>query len=106
MAVLVFPWVLLKSASAPLAVFNPLVLCRSASAPVADHELAVRRLHSLQGSAGLVGARQIEHLAAWLTQAVKDRKRKEVDETVPLLRDALRRFQQELEGRMEAINGR
>jgi CheY-like chemotaxis protein len=78
----------------------------SATAPVADHELSVRRLHSLQGSAGLVGARQIEHLAAWLTQAVKDRKRKEVDETVPLLRESLRRFQQELEGRMEAINGR
>ena len=32
---LLFPWVLLKSASAPLAVFNPLVLFKSASAPVA-----------------------------------------------------------------------
>ena len=77
-----------------------------ATAPATDHELAVRRLHSLQGSAGLVGARQIEHLAAWLTQAVKDRKRKEVDETLPLLRESLRRFQQELESRMDAINGR
>jgi hypothetical protein len=53
-----------------------------------------------------VGARQIEHLAAWLTQAVKERRRKEVDDTVPLLREALRRFAQELDGRMDAINGR
>jgi CheY-like chemotaxis protein len=78
----------------------------SGAEPTVDHELEVRRLHSLQGSAGLVGARQIEHLAAWLTQAVKERKRKEVEETVPLLREALRRFTQELDARMDAINGR
>lgn len=72
----------------------------------AEHELAVRRLHSLQGSAGLVGARQIEHLAARLTQAVKAHKREDVEEALPLLRDGIRRFQQELDGRMQAINGR
>ena len=78
----------------------------SGELPTVDHELEVRRLHSLQGSAGLVGARQIEHLAAWLTQAVKARKREDVDQTVPLLREAVRRFTQELDARMDAINGR
>jgi PAS domain S-box-containing protein len=78
----------------------------SGELPTVDHELEVRRLHSLQGSAGLVGARQIEHLAAWLGQAVKARKREEVDQTVPLLREAVRRFTQELDARMDAINGR
>jgi PAS domain S-box-containing protein len=69
-------------------------------------ELAARRLHSLQGSAGLVGARQIEHLAAWLTQAVKERKKEELAESLPLLRESLRRFEQELDSRMDAISGR
>jgi CheY-like chemotaxis protein len=72
----------------------------------ADREVTVRKLHSLQGSAGLVGARQIEHLAAWLTQAVKGGKQQDVEETLPLLRESVRRFQQELEGRMDAINGK
>lgn len=71
-----------------------------------EQELAIRKLHSLQGSAGLVGARQIEHLAAWLTRAVKEKMRQDVEETLPLLRAAIQRFQQELEGRMDSINGR
>jgi len=69
-------------------------------------ELAGRRLHSLQGSAGLVGARQVEHLAAWLTQALKEKKQQEQAEALPLLRESLRRFEQELDSRLEAISGR
>lgn len=69
-------------------------------------EVAARRLHSLQGSAGLVGARQIEHLAAWLSEAVRDRKQEEVAETLPLLRESLRRFEHELDNRLDGISGR
>jgi HPt (histidine-containing phosphotransfer) domain-containing protein len=69
-------------------------------------ESAGRRLHSLQGSAGLVGARQIEHLSAWLTQAVKENKPQEFADAMPLLREALRRFEQEIENRLDAISGR
>jgi PAS domain S-box-containing protein len=76
------------------------------STPGASAELAGRRLHSLQGSAGLVGARQIEHLAAWLTQALKEKKQQEQAEALPLLRESLRRFEQELDGRAETISGR
>ena len=76
------------------------------SATPANDELAVRKLHSLQGSAGLVGARQIEHLAAWLTQVVKEAKRQEAADALPLLRESLRRFRHELAARMEAVNGR
>jgi PAS domain S-box-containing protein len=76
------------------------------STPGASAELAGRRLHSLQGSAGLVGARQIEHLAAWLTQALKEKKQQEQAEALPLLRESLRRFEQELDGRVETISGR
>jgi CheY-like chemotaxis protein/HPt (histidine-containing phosphotransfer) domain-containing protein len=69
-------------------------------------DLAARRLHSLQGSAGLVGARQIEHLAAWLCEAVQDRKPQELGETLALLRESLRRFGHELDHRLDAISGR
>jgi len=67
---------------------------------------ASRRLHSLQGSAGLVGARQIEHVAAWLAEGVEERKPQELTETLALLRESLRRFEQELDQRLEAISGR
>jgi two-component system, sensor histidine kinase len=72
----------------------------------ADEALAARRLHSLQGSAGLVGARQIEHLAAWFTEAIKQHDWQEIGAAVPLLLKALRRFQQELEGRVDSVNGK
>jgi CheY-like chemotaxis protein len=69
-------------------------------------ERAARRLHSLQGSAGLVGARQIEHLAAWLSEAVRERKPQELTETLALLRESLRRFEHELDQRLDAVSGR
>jgi CheY-like chemotaxis protein len=71
-----------------------------------EAELTARRLHSLQGSAGLVGARRIEHLAAWFTQAIKEKNRQELADSLPLLRESLRRFEQELDGRLDAISGR
>jgi CheY-like chemotaxis protein len=71
-----------------------------------EEALAVRRLHSLQGSAGLVGARQIEHLAAWLTEAVKRHEWQAISAEVPLVRESVRRFQQELDDRLNSINAR
>jgi PAS domain S-box-containing protein len=77
-----------------------------AADPSPDRETVRRRLHSLQGSAGLFGARQIEHLAARLTQALEEEKRQELRDALPLLRDSLRRFERELEDRIRAVSQR
>ena len=71
-----------------------------------DLELATRRLHSLQGGAGLVGARQIELVAGRLEQALKQTQPQDVTEGVTLLRDAVARFDRTLEGRLDSLSGR
>jgi CheY-like chemotaxis protein len=71
-----------------------------------DPALLNRRLHSLQGSAGLVGARQIEHLAAWLTEALRRGEWHEAGPTILLLREALQRLRRELDERLNPVNGR
>ena len=71
-----------------------------------DLELAQRRLHSLQGGAGLVGARQIEHIAARLGQSLRDGRRQEFAEGLPLLLDVVRRFDRVLDRRMDVLNER
>jgi hypothetical protein len=63
-------------------------------------------LHSLQGGAGLVGARQLEYAAARLVQALKDERRAELAEGLPLLIDALRRFEAHIESRLEGLSQR
>jgi CheY-like chemotaxis protein len=70
-----------------------------------DVELALRRLHSLQGGAGLVGARQIEYLAARLLQALKHRRHPDIAEALPLLREALARFEKSIDVRLESLSG-
>jgi PAS domain S-box-containing protein len=71
-----------------------------------DLELAQRRLHSLQGGAGLVGARQIEHIAARLGQSLRDGHRQEFAEGLPLLLDVMRRFDRVVDRRLDVLNGR
>jgi signal transduction histidine kinase/CheY-like chemotaxis protein len=65
--------------------------------------LLARRLHTLIGSAGMVGARQVERVAAWLSEAVKADRRVEMETGRTLLAEALRRFEEELERRLDAL---
>jgi HPt (histidine-containing phosphotransfer) domain-containing protein len=71
-----------------------------------DIDLAQRRMHSLQGGAGLVGARQIEHVAFRLGQALRGGQAQEIVEGLPVLLDVVRRFEKELERNLESINSR
>jgi PAS domain S-box-containing protein len=77
-----------------------------ATQPEASDDLETRRVHSLQGSAGLVGARQIEYLAARLAEAARERKSEEREGALQLLRESLRRFEHDLDNRLDAISGR
>ena len=71
-----------------------------------DVDLAQRRMHSLQGGAGLVGARQIEHVAFRLGQALRGGHPQEVADGLPVLLDVVRRFEKVLERRLESLNSR
>jgi hypothetical protein len=51
----------------------------------------------------LVGARQVERLTVWLSEAVKADRRAELDSGRVLLGDAIRRFEQELERRLDSL---
>ena len=74
--------------------------------PAEDVSNASRRLHSLLGSAGLVGARQVEYLAAWLGDAVKERRTEDIERALDHLRRAMDRFQQELDRQFNVLEGR
>jgi PAS domain S-box-containing protein len=71
-----------------------------------DVELAMRRLHSLQGGAALVGARQLEYLATRLSLALKNQRAAELAEGMPLLPDALVRFEKVVDSRLESLSAR
>jgi signal transduction histidine kinase/CheY-like chemotaxis protein len=65
--------------------------------------LLSRRLHTLIGSAGMVGARQVERVAAWLAEALKADRQEEIESGRDLLAQTLRRFEEELERRLDAL---
>ena len=67
-------------------------------------DVVARRLHSLQGSAGLVGARQVEHLVAWMNHAIRQQRPQDVADTARLLREALQRVERDLESRLEDVS--
>jgi PAS domain S-box-containing protein len=69
-------------------------------------DAVARRLHSLQGSAGLVGARQVEHLVAWMNHAIRQQRPQDVAETALLLREAVLRVERDLESRLEDASRR
>ena len=73
-----------------------------AEEPVEDTVLT-RRLHTLVGSAGMVGARQVERLTVWLSEAVKADRHVELESGRVLLAAAVRRFEQELERRLDSL---
>jgi CheY-like chemotaxis protein len=73
-----------------------------ASSP-GEGSLLARRLHTLLGSAGMVGARQVERVAAWLAEAVKADRRAELESGRMVLAEALQRFEDELEARLDTL---
>jgi chemotaxis protein histidine kinase CheA len=68
-----------------------------------DSGMLARRLHTLLGSAGMVGARQVERVTAALAEMVKGGRHAELESGRLLLADAVRRFEEELERRLEAL---
>jgi HPt (histidine-containing phosphotransfer) domain-containing protein len=68
-----------------------------------DGTVLARRLHSLLGSAGMVGARQVERVAAWLQEAVKADRRADLETGRVLLAESVRRFETELERRLDSL---
>ena len=93
------------------------ILKRTASP--GDGAVLNRKLHTLLGSAGMVGARQVERVTAWLMEAVSrsvsrtgdslaDRSvtvdgRAELEGGRVLLAESVRRFEQELERRLDSL---
>ncbi len=73
------------------------------AAATGDGTVLARRLHTLLGSAGMVGARQVERVAAWLADAVKADRRAELETGRALLAETVHRFEQELERRLDAL---
>jgi signal transduction histidine kinase/ActR/RegA family two-component response regulator/HPt (histidine-containing phosphotransfer) domain-containing protein len=68
-----------------------------------DGVVLARKLHTLLGSAGMVGARQVERIAVWLAEAVRSDRRAELENGRVLLAEAVRRFEQELERRLDSL---
>ena len=68
-----------------------------------DSPMLARRLHTLLGSAGMVGARQVERVTAWLAEAAQADRRTELESGRELLAETVRRFEAELERRLEAL---
>ena len=68
-----------------------------------DSPMLARRLHTLLGSAGMVGARQVERVTAWLAEAAKADRRTELENGRELLAETVRRFEEELERRLDAL---
>ena len=68
-----------------------------------DSTMLARRLHTLLGSAGMVGARQVERVTAWLTEAAKADRRTELESGRELLAETVRRFEAELERRLDGL---
>jgi HPt (histidine-containing phosphotransfer) domain-containing protein len=73
------------------------------AAATGDGTVLARRLHTLLGSAGTVGARQVERVAAWLADAVKADRRGELETVLTLLAETVHRFEEELERRLDAL---
>ena len=68
-----------------------------------DSTMLARRLHTLLGSAGMVGARQVERVTALLAEAVKADRRTEFESGRALLAETVRRFEEELERRLDSL---
>ena len=73
------------------------------AAATSDGSVLARRVHTLVGSAGMVGARQVERVAAALQEALKSDRRAELESGRVLLAESVRRFEVELEKRLDSL---
>lgn len=69
--------------------------------PAAPRDALLRQLHTLTGSAGMVGARQVEYLVRQIQVAVKENRPGALDEAAEVLGRALRRYEREFARRLE-----
>ncbi|MEJ0040541.1 MAG: ATP-binding protein [Gammaproteobacteria bacterium] len=67
-----------------------------------DRQALQRHLHTLLGSAGMVGARQVEYLAGQIQRAVKANQREEIEGATAMLRLAVLRYEREFERRLNS----
>jgi two-component system, sensor histidine kinase len=72
-------------------------------AHAASRSVLARRVHTLVGSAGMVGARQVERLAVWLQEVIKSERRAEIETGRVLLAESMRRFEAELQHRLNSL---
>lgn len=74
--------------------------------PGADRRLLRRGLHTVLGSAGMVGARQVEFIAHKLQEDVKAYRNIDFDTTLQLLKNGIRNFEREFHRRLDdVLNG-
>ena len=73
------------------------------AAGTGDGTVLARKLHTLLGSAGMVGARQVERVAVWLAEAVRADRRADLESGRVLLAESVRRFEQEWERRLDSL---
>jgi len=71
-----------------------------------DGSVLARRVHTLLGSAGTVGAHQVERIAAWLQEALRSDRRSDLEAGRVLLAEAVCRFETELENRLDSLTAR
>ncbi|MEJ0040539.1 MAG: response regulator [Gammaproteobacteria bacterium] len=70
-----------------------------------DRRALRRHLHTLLGSAGMVGARQAEHVARAIQRDVESNRLDDVDAALALLRGALQAFEKEFNRRLQESSG-
>jgi PAS domain S-box-containing protein len=68
--------------------------------PGADPQALQRHLHTLMGSSGMVGARQVEYMAGQMQRAFRENRPGALDGAAGILRHALQRYERAVERRL------
>jgi CheY-like chemotaxis protein len=68
--------------------------------PDADRNALLRHLHTVMGSSGMVGARQVEFLAGQMQRALNDHGAGALDGAAGMLRRAMQRYQRAVDRRL------
>jgi PAS domain S-box-containing protein len=68
--------------------------------PQADAKALLRHLHTLMGSSGMVGARQVEYLAGQMQRAFQENRAGALDGAAGILRRAMQRYERAVDRRV------
>jgi HPt (histidine-containing phosphotransfer) domain-containing protein len=68
--------------------------------PDVDPKLLLRHLHTLMGSSGMVGARQVEYLAGQMQRAYKEKRSGALNGSAGILSRAMQRYERAVERRL------